>query len=107
MDRLLRSSLVVVQRWPSFTGGDELIAPSLPRAECTSVFARLVHTGRIVKQAALYPGAFDIARSPGWARAYDALYPAAAEIEDAELLTVGRGMSEAAARLGIPATLVR
>jgi len=55
----------------------------------------------------LYPRAPDIARSLGWARAYDALYPAAAEIEDAELLTVGRGMSEAAARLGIPATLVR
>jgi len=58
-------------------------------------------------RAALYPRAPDIARSLGWARAYDALYPAAAEIEDAELLTVGRGMSEAAARLGIPATLVR
>ena len=126
MDRLLRSSLVVVQRWRSFTGGDELIAPSLLRAECTSVFARLVHTGRIseangrleveklsrlsiriVEQAAFYPRAFDIARSLGWARAYDALYLAAAEIEDAELLTVDRGMSEAAARLGIQATLVR
>ena len=62
---------------------------------------------RIVEQAAFYPRAFDIARSLGWARAYDALYLAAAEIEDAELLTVHRGMSEAAAGLGIPATLVR
>jgi len=62
---------------------------------------------RIVEQAALYPRAFDLARSLGWARAHEALYLAAAEIEDAELLTVDRGMSEAAARLSIPATLVR
>ena len=61
---------------------------------------------RIVEQAALYLRAFDIARSLGHAKAYDALYLAAAEIEDAELLTVDRGMSDAADRLGIPATLV-
>ena len=61
---------------------------------------------RIVEQPALYPRAFDIARSLGHAKAYDALYLAAAEIENAELLTVDRGMHDAAARLGIPATLV-
>ena len=59
-----------------------------------------------VEQAALYPRAFDIARSLGQAKAYDALYLAAAEIEDAKLLTVDLGMSAAATRLGIPATLV-
>jgi predicted nucleic acid-binding protein len=62
---------------------------------------------RTVEQAGLYLRAFDIARLVGWAKAYDALYLAAAEIEDAELLTVDRGMSDAAARLGIRATLVR
>jgi predicted nucleic acid-binding protein len=62
---------------------------------------------RIVELPAIYLRAFDVARSLGHARAYDALYLAVAEIESAELLTVDRGMSEAATRLGIRATLVR
>ena len=61
---------------------------------------------RIIVAPACYPRAFDIARSLGWAKAYDALYLAAAEYEAAELLTVDRGMSEAAVRVGIRATLV-
>ena len=105
---------------------DELLAPSLLRAECTSVLNMRVHSrqtdeadGRlqlqrmlripicIVEHGPLYPRAFNIARSLGWAKAYDALYLAAAEHEAAELLTVDGGMHEAAKRLGIRASLVR
>ena len=56
--------------------------------------------------AALYLHAFDIARSLGWAKAYDALYLAAAETEAAELLTLDGGLRDAAARLALRATLV-
>ena len=62
---------------------------------------------RIAEYALLYPRAFDIARSLGWAKAYDALYLAAAEHEAAELLTVDGGMHDAAKRLGIRASLAR
>jgi len=62
---------------------------------------------RLVHPPACYPRAFDIARSLGWKKAYDALYLAAAELEDAELLTVDGGMHAAARRLSIRATLVR
>ena len=126
MGWLLGARPAIVQRWRSFSADDDLTAPLLLRAECTSALTRLVHRAqtnevdarlqvlrmpripfRIVERAPLYTRAFDIARSLGWAKAYDALYLAAAEIEDAELLTVDRGMSDAAARLGIRATLVR
>jgi predicted nucleic acid-binding protein len=62
---------------------------------------------RIGERDELYARAFEIARLLGTAKAYDALYLAAAEISDAELLTVDRGMHKAAAQLGIRATLVR
>jgi predicted nucleic acid-binding protein len=61
---------------------------------------------RIVEHDSLYPRAFDIARALGKSKAYDALYLAAAEHEAAELLTVDRGMRDAAIRLGIGATLI-
>jgi predicted nucleic acid-binding protein len=62
---------------------------------------------RPVEAPKSYHRAFDSACSIGHPKAYDALYLAVAEIEDAELLTMDRGMSEAAACLGIRATLVR
>jgi len=62
---------------------------------------------RIVERDALYPRAFDIARALGKSKAYDALYLAVAEYEDAELLTVDGGLRDAATRLGIRASLVR
>jgi predicted nucleic acid-binding protein len=123
--RLLRSP-PVVKHWLSLTSDDELIAPSLVRAECTSAFARMAYTGRIherdaqlqvagmlrlpiriIERDALYPRAFDIARSLGWKKSYDALYLAAAEHTDAELLTADGGMQSAARRLGIRSTLVQ
>ena len=95
------------------------------RIECTTGFTRLAHTQRIhepdasdlvqellrlpiriVELDLLYPRAFDIARTLGKSKAYDALYLATAEHAAAELLTVDRTMSDNARRLGIPATLV-
>ena len=62
---------------------------------------------RIVEHDSPYARAFDIARTLGKSKAYDALYLAVAESEAAELLTVDSGMRDAAVRLGIRATLVR
>lgn len=59
---------------------------------------RLIHT------PACYLRAYDIARSLGWAKAYDALYLAVADLEAAELLTLDGGMHKAAVRLSIRAT---
>jgi predicted nucleic acid-binding protein len=120
------TSPAVLARWNSITDSDDLLAPHLLFAECTSVLTRygydkqvdesraraLVQVAvqlpvRLVHVTSLYPRAFDIARSLGWKKAYDALYLAAAELEDAELLTVDGGMHDAADRLGIRATLVR
>ena len=123
---MLRSSAAIVRFEQSLEYSDELIAPALIRIECTTAFARLVHTRqmnevygrlqiarllrlpiRIVEHDSLYPRAFDIARALERSKAYDAVYLAAAEYEDAELLTVDGGMRDAAGRLGIRATLVR
>ena len=62
---------------------------------------------RRLERDALYPRAFDMARALNRSKAYDALYLAVAEHEAAELLTVDRGMRDAAVRLGIRAMLVR
>lgn len=128
LDSLIPHSVnpAVDARMLSLATQDELISPSILLAECTSVLNREVHLGRvnqsrarvalegmlqlpirIVEHPQLYPRVFDIARALGWAKAYDALYLAAAEHEDAELLTVDGGMHDAAVRLGIRATLVR
>lgn len=104
---------------------EEVLAPLLLLAECTSVLSETAYRNevpvrqarglvervvrmpvRLVHAPALYPRAFDISRSLGWAKAYDALYLAAAEHEAAELLTVDRRMRDAAVRLGIRAALV-
>lgn len=115
----------LVERWAAFRASDELIAPHLLLAECTSVLSEWVHRRRIeapdarrlvedtlrlpirlIHTPACYFRAYDIARSLGWAKAYDALYLAVAALEDGELLTMDGGMHKAAARLSIPATLV-
>jgi len=117
---------LVVARWGSIQPSDELVAPPLLFAECTSVLSEHVYRQqllaleakrivaivvrlhiRLVGTPACFERAFDMARSLGWAKAYDALYLAAAEYERAELLTIDRGMRDAAHRLGIRATLVR
>ncbi len=112
-------------RWNSIQPSDELLAPPLLLAECTSVLSEYVYRRelpadegrrliailvrlnvRLTSTPDCYERAFDIARSLGWAKAYDALYLAVAEQEGAELLTVDHGMHDAAARLGIRSVLV-
>ena len=120
------TSPAILARWNSITDRDDLLAPHLLFAECTSVLTRYVYEKqvdesraralvqvlvqlpvRLVHMSSVYSRAFEIARSLGWKKAYDALYLAAAEHEDAELLTVDGGMHGAARRLSIRATLVR
>lgn len=126
--RLIPSSITpaVSKYWDSIRPPDDLSAPLWLLAECTSVLSeasyrkdiaaeearRLVEEivampVRLIHPPTCYPRAFDIARSLGWKKAYDALYLAAAEHEGAELLTVDRGMRDAARRLGIRAALVQ
>ena len=111
--------------WLSVTTADDLVAPPLFLAECTSVLsvetlfkrieaeraraviAEVLQFGiRIVTRTDIYPRAYDMARALGWGKAYDALYLATAELEGAELLTLDGGMGEAAGRLGVPCSVV-
>ena len=120
------TTLAILARWNRITDRDDLVAPHLLLAECTSVLTRYACDKqieesrarallrvvvqlpvRLVHVTSLYPRAFDIARSLGQKKAYDALYLAAAEHDDAELLTVDGGMRDAARRMSIRATLVR
>jgi predicted nucleic acid-binding protein len=115
----------VADTWQSFTTDDELVAPGLLLAECTSVLTRQVYRRsmrsdsardqlqkllllpvRTVESRSQYVRAYEIARSLGWAKAYDAIYLATADNERSELLTLDRGLYGAAARLGIPAALI-
>jgi predicted nucleic acid-binding protein len=128
LGRLIRPSTspAVLARWNNITDRDELLAPHLLFAECTSVLTRYTYDRqidesrarallqaairlpvRLIQAPSLYPRAFDIARALDWKKAYDALYLAAAEHEDADLLTVDGGMHAAARRLSIRVTLVR
>ncbi|MGH9203260.1 MAG: PIN domain-containing protein, partial [Vicinamibacterales bacterium] len=108
------AATAVQARWNSIRPPDELVAPPLLFAECTSVLSEHVYRRalaaaqarsliaivvrlhiRLVDAPICHERAFDIARSLGWAKAYDALYLAAAEHEAAELLTVDGGMHDA------------
>ncbi|MEO6196587.1 MAG: type II toxin-antitoxin system VapC family toxin [Dehalococcoidia bacterium] len=109
----------------SASGSDELISPVLLWSEVTSSLRVGAYRGVITRQAAMealehvlslpirpvhrddiYSLAMDFGERLGWAKAYDALYLATAEIEGAHLLTLDRGLHEAAVCLGIPATLI-
>lgn len=114
------------ERWLSFTPGDELVAPSLLLAECTSVLYEHAHNQRIGRALArellstllqfpirllnrpeIYQRAFEIAHQLDQNKAYDSLYLAAAELEGGELLTLDGDMHRGAQRLSIPSSLVR
>jgi predicted nucleic acid-binding protein len=113
------------ERWLALRDSDELVAPPLVLAECTSTISRQVNArqldaadGRAQIENALrlpirlshgpaqYLRAYDIARALGWGRAYDALYLAVADLELAAIITMDGGMSEAAGRLGIRSELI-
>jgi len=116
----------IQQRWLAFSRNDELLAPPLVLAECTSIllgevqarrmipdFARALLDRlfrlpiRLVERAQVHETAFEIAQRLGWKKAYDAEYVAVAQIEDGELLTLDAGLHRGARRLSIRSTLVR
>lgn len=115
----------IQQRWLAFTREDELVAPPLVLAECTSILSEKAQTGqmipdfakrlldkllrlpiRLVERAEVHEAAFDVAQRLGWKKAYDAEYVAVAQIEDGELLTLDVGLHRGARRLSIRSTLV-
>lgn len=87
--------------------GHDLIAPPLLASEVTSVMCEMTHRGEVPHDQArvaigmlnrlpiryerpdgLAERAWDLARSLGWARSYDAEYVALALIYEASLLTI-------------------
>ena len=116
----------IQQRWLTFTGDDDLMAPPLVLAECTSILHQQVQTGRmipdfarrllamllrlpirLVERPQVHETAFEIAQLLRWEKAYDSEYVAVAQIEDGELLTLDRVLHRGAQRLSVRSTLVR
>ena len=98
--------------------GHELIAPPLMRAETLSSLAEMTYRGEIPAEAgrvaalrlgdvairlerppALDERAWDVARSLGWAKTYDAEYVALALIHDAALVTLDERLRRGAGHI--------
>jgi predicted nucleic acid-binding protein len=105
--------------------GEQLVAPPLLLAECTSVIREASFDGiltsaqaaqavaalvelpvTLVMDRSLYTRALDLAARFQVRRAYDTQYLAAAEMESCELLTVDRSLYQQALELGIRAELL-
>ena len=106
-------------------GVDEVIGPQLLYPECTSVIREQVGKGeishdhamrladqlhalpiRISQVARQFPRALELAERFQRKKAYDMQYLAVAELQHAELLTLDRGLFDAASRLGVPVRLL-
>lgn len=98
--------------------GHELIAPPLMRAEALSSLAEMTYRGEIPAEAgrqaavrlgdvairldrppALDERAWDVARSLGWAKTYDAEFLALARIHDASLVTLDERLRRGAGHI--------
>jgi predicted nucleic acid-binding protein len=98
-----------------------MIGAPLLLSECTSVIRREVFDRRIdhslgvarlqilldlplrlVTAPEQFPRALELARQFQHRRAYDMQHLACAELADAELVTLDRGLSHAADRIGVP-----
>jgi predicted nucleic acid-binding protein len=105
--------------------GERLVAPHLLYSESTSVVRRYVYAGAISHEEAqaalqrllrlpispmhsreIYLRALEFAHRRGHAKAYDVQYMAVAQMENAVLVTVDRGMYENARVFDIPARLL-
>jgi predicted nucleic acid-binding protein len=106
-------------------GVDEVYGPQLLYPECTSVIREQVAKSEISHDNALrlidhmlalpihvssetqqFARALELAERLRRAKAYDMQYLAVAQLEDAELLTLDRGLFDAASRLRVPARLL-
>ena len=111
--------------WAALGPEDEVVAPQLLLPECTSSIRRraarqeiteieaagvLLHLLdlpiRIEQSRSQFTLALEYARRLTVSRAYDAQYLAVARLIEGEVVTVDRGMFEAAGRLGLPARLI-
>lgn len=116
----------VEEFWTGLRDGvDELFGPQLLYPECTSVIREQVAKSEISHDNAVrlvnemlalpirvsfgtdqFPRALELAERFRQAKAYDMQYLAVAELRGAELLTLDRGLFDAASRLGVPARLL-
>ena len=106
-------------------GVDEVLGPQLLYPECTSVIREQVGKGEISHEYAMrladqlfalpirisrttvqFTRALELADRFQRKKAYDMQYLAVAQLHDAELLTLDRGLFDAASRLGVPARLL-
>jgi len=116
---------VVEETWTHLLRDDNMIsAPPLLYAECTSVLREQVGETLTHQEALetvedlftlpvdapterrLYTRALELAERFQRRKAYDMQYLAVAELQDAELLTLDRGLFDAATRLGVAARLL-
>ena len=122
----LPTSPNVRQFWVDALDSDaHLVAPPLVFAETTSVIRRYVYLGTLLHEEAaaalryllrlpisavhspdVYLRALDLARRLGHAKAYDVQYLAVAQIQECPIVTVDRGLHEAARTLGVATRLV-
>ena len=98
--------------------GHDLIAPTLLASEVTSILSEMTYRGevpedharvavvkleglpiRYERPAGLAERAWDLARSLGWAKTYDAEYLALAIISDAPLITIDQRMRRRASHI--------
>jgi len=98
--------------------GHDLIAPALLTSEVTSILCEMTHRGELPHDAArvavgrlagmpiryerpddLAERAWDIARSLGWAKSYDAEYVALAVVYEAPLFTIDERMRRGAGHI--------
>ncbi len=117
---------IIEETWTRLRRGEDfLTAPPLLYAECTSVLREqvgevLTHGDALAMvedlfelpisalgELRLYLRALELAEGLQRKKAYDMQYLAAAELQRAELLTLDRGLFEAASQLGVPARLLR
>jgi len=116
---------VIEETWSRLLQGEDLIsAPPLLYAECTSVLREQVGETLSHEEALetvedlfslpvyapterrIYTRALELAERFQRKKAYDMQYLAVAELQHAELLTLDRGLFDAASRLGVPVRLL-
>jgi len=116
---------VIEETWTRLIRGEDLIsAPPLLYAECTSVLREqvgetLTHEDALATvedlfslpvdaptERRLYTRALELAERFQRRKAYDMQYLAVAELHGAELLTLDRGLFDAASQLGVPVRLL-